>query len=297
MAISTSNFPELLWPGIKSIFGISYKDWPSLYSQVYNIESSTLAFEKVQGVTGFGLAGKKTPGANIPYTQPAQGFQKEYVNETYGIGAIVTREMYEDDQYRYINQLPRLLARSMRQTEETVAWNVVNRAFNTNYTGADGLCLCNSAHKLVLGGTYSNVLATASDLTQTALETAIMQVSDMVDDQGLKIMAHPVKLVIPTGLVMTAKKILNSTQVTGSADNDINPIKGSLQLVVSPYLTDTDAWFLTTDVPNGLTWFWRRRTETTRDGDHDTQVLKFATSARYVCGWTDPRAILGTPGV
>jgi hypothetical protein len=296
MAISTANFPELLWPGIRSIFGISYKDYPIQYPQLFSIETSDKAFEKIQGVTGFGLASKKPQGEPIPYTMPYQGFQKEYVHDTYGIGTVVTREMAEDEQYRYINQLPKLLARSMRLTEETVAWNVLNRAYNSSYTGPDGKVLCATDHPLVRGGVYSNTAASSADLSQTSLESALMNVRKTYDDAGMYIQAMPKSLIIPTGLEMTAKKILNSTQVTGSADNDVNPIRGSLNLIISPYLTDDDSWFLTTDIPNGLTWFWRRRTQAQRENESDTHVMKFATTARYTCGWTDARCIYGVQG-
>lgn len=296
MPISTANFPELLWPGIRSLFGITYKDYPIQYPNLFSIETSDKAFEKIQGVTAFGLASKKPQGQPINYTMPYQGLMKEYVHDTYGIGTVVTREMAEDDQYRYINQLPRLLARSMRLTEETVAWNIINRAFNSSYLGADGKSLCATDHPLVRGGTFANKAASSADLSQTSLEVALTTVRKQYDDAGMYIMANPVKLVIPTGLEITAKKILNSTQVTGSADNDVNVIKGAIDLVISPYLTDDDTWFITTDIPNGLTWFWRRRTQAQREDQNDTHVMKFASTARYTCGWTDPRCIYGVEG-
>lgn len=296
MAITTASFPELLWPGIKEIFGISYQDWPAIWPQFYTVENSTKAFEKVQSVTGIGLAGKKTEGAPIPYAKPYQGFQKEYVHDTYGVGAVVTQEMYEDEQYGYINKLPAMIGRSMRHTEETVATNVINRGFNAAYTGYDGKPLFSTSHLLERGGEWSNTPAASADLSQTSLETALMAIHDFVDGTGLKIFAQAKAILIPTSLEMTCKKILNSTQVSGSADNDINPINGSLKIIMSPYLTDDDSWYLITNVPNGLTWMWRRHTKATRDSEHDTQILKFAATARYTCGWTDPRGIYGVSG-
>lgn len=303
MTIATGNFPELLWPGIAEIWANTYNDFPSLYPRLFQVKKSDKRFEKEQGVTGLPLAGVKDEGSGINYVDPYQGYQKEYVNVTYALGAIVTREMYDDDQYNYINGLPKMLARSLRQTEETIAFNHFNRAFNSAYTGADGRQLCSgggsggTAHPLVGGGTFRNELTTSADLTQTALEQAIQDIMDFVDDQSLKIRVMPKALVVPTQLNFVAQKIIKTPNAVGSADNDINPIPGqNLDLVVSPYLTDTDAWFLTTDVDNGLTWYNRRAAEILRDNEFDTQNLKFATTKRFVSGWTDPRGVFGSPG-
>ena len=296
MTIATGNFPELLWPGIADIWGNTYSDYKPLFTQVFDIKRSDKRFEKEQGVTGLGLASVKNEGSSIAYSDPYQGFQKEYVNATYAAGTTVTREMVEDEQYNYINQLPAMLARSLRQTEETVGFNHLNRGFNTTYTGADGVTLFNASHPLVGGGTFSNQLGTNSDLTQTSLETAIQNLMDFVDDQSLKIRIMPKTLVVPTALNFTAFKLMNTDRAVGSADNDKNPLQGMLKVVVSPYLTDTDAWFIITDCPNGLTWFKRRAAEIKRDNEFDTQNLKMATTARWSSGWTDPRGAYGTPG-
>lgn len=298
MTIATGNFAELLWPGINDIWGDTYKDWEPLYTKIFEVQRSDKAFEKEQGVTGLGLAAVKQQGNSINYDDMFQGFQKEYVNVTYALGATVTREMFEDDQYTYINKIPKFLAKSMRQTEETIAFNHLNRAFNSNFTGADGVSLANASHPLVGGGTFQNQLTTSADLTQTSLEQAIQDLMDWVDDRSLKMRAMPKCLVVPTQLNFTARKILETDYVVGSADNDKNPIPGLFQdLVVSPYLTDTDAWFIVTDVDNGLTWFNRRDAEINRDNEFDTQNLKFATTKRFSSGWTDPRGIYASPGV
>ena len=303
MAVASGNFAELLWPGIAELWGNAYNDYEPLYTKLFSMKSSDKRFEKEQGVTGLGLAAVKDEGSSIPYEDPFQGYQKEYVNVTYALGSSVTREMYEDDQYNYINSIPSMLARSMRQTEETVAFNHLNRAFNSSFTGADGLQLCSgggsggTAHPLVGGGTYTNELATSADLTQTSLETATQNLMDFVDDQNLKIRVMPKCLVVPTALNFTARKILETSYAVGSADNDINPIPGLFQdLVVSPYLTDTDAWFIITDTPNGLTWFTRRAAEIGRDNEFDTENLKFKTSKRWSSGWTDARGVYGSAG-
>lgn len=295
MTVASGNFPELLWPGINTIWGESYNDYEPLYEKIFDVKQSDKRFEKDQQVTGLRLAAVKDEGGSVPFSDPFQGLQKEYVNVTYGLGTTVTREMYEDDMYNYINQLPNMLARSLRQTEETIAFNHLNNGYNTSFTGADGLSLYNSAHTLVGGGTYRNVLATAADLNQDSLETAIQDLMDFVDDQSLKIRVMPKCLVVPTGLNFRARKLLETNYVTQSADNDINPIPGLMtDLVVSPYLTDVDNWFIITDVPNGLTWYQRRNAEITRDNEFDTENLKFKTTERFSSGWTDPRGTFGS---
>lgn len=297
MTVASGNFAELLWPGIHDIWGQKYNDWPALYSKIFNMKRSDKAFEKEQGVTGLGLAAIKEQGGGISYDDPYQGYQKEYVNVTYGLGAIITREMYEDDQYNYINGLPAMLAKSLRQTEETIAFNHLNRAFNASFTGADGATLCSATHNLVGGGSFRNQLATAADLTQTSLEQAVQDLMDWVDDRSLKIRAMPKALVVPTQLNFTARKLMETDHVVGSADNDKNPIPGLFtDLVVSPYLTDTDAWFIVTDVDDGLTWYTRRAAEVGRDNEFDTENLKFKTTMRFSSGWTNPRGVFGTAG-
>ena len=296
MTTATGNFAELLWPGIREIWGNTYNDYKSLYTQVFETVTSDRAFEKYQGVTGLPLAGIKDQGDSIPYVDPFQGFQKEFVNQTFALGSQVTREMYEDDQYNYINGLPKMLARSARQTEETIAWNVINNAFNANFTGADGSILLVATHPLVGGGTYSNLLATASDLTQTSFEVMVQMIMDAVDDQQLKINLTPKTLCVPTAIAIRAEKILTSDLVSGSNDNDKNVVRGKCSLVVSPWLTDNDAWFITTDCPNGLIWQNRRPIAFDRDQHFDTETLKFKMSWRSQCSWVDPRSLYGTPG-
>ena len=297
MTTASGNFAELLWPGIADLWANAYNDYPALYEKMCEIKDSDKRFEKEQGVTGLPLAGVKDEGNAIPYEDPLQGFQKEYVNVTYGLGAIVTREMYDDDMYSFINTIPKMLARSMRQTEETVVHNHLNRGFNSAFTGADGLELFSSVHPLVGGGTFRNELTTAADLTQTSIEQALQDLMDFVDDRSLKIRTMPKCLVVPTQFNFTARKILESANIVGSADNDKNPIPGLFEdLIVSPYLTDSDAWFIITDCPNGLTFFNRRSAEITRDNEFDTENLKFKTTRRWSSGWTDPRGVFGTSG-
>lgn len=296
MTVSTGNFAELLWPGIQVIWGNNYNQWTPLWSRAFDVRESDKAFEKEQGVTGMPLAAIKDQGSPIPYVDPYQGFQKEYVNVTYALGGSVTREMYEDDQYNYINSIPEMLARSMRQTEETVSFAVLNNGFSSSFTGADGKPLFDLTHPLVAGGTYKNRPTTASDLTQTALEQAQIDSLDLVDDQGLKINVQNKMLMVPTALKFTAEKILGTEYEVDTANNTINPVRGSLELLVSPYLTDTDAWFIKTDVPNGLRFYNRRAAEIERDNEFSTQNLLFITTRRFSVGFTDPKGVYGSPG-
>jgi len=297
MTIGTGNFAELLWPGIADKFGTSYNDYPPLYKKIFQIKQSDKRFEKEQGLTGLPLAAVKDEGKNASYSDPFQGFQKEYVNVTYALGTSVTREMHEDDLYNYINDLPKMLARSMHQTEETIAFNHINNAQTSGINGADGVTLASASHPLVAGGTYSNQLATPADLTNTSLETATQNLMDFVDDQGLKIRVMPKCLVVATANNHTAVKLLETDFVVGTADNDKSVIKGLFKdLVVSPWLTDPDAWSIITDVPNGLVWYDRRAAEIVRDNEFDTQNLKMLTTRRFSSGWTDPRGFYFTPG-
>lgn len=296
MTVANGNFSELLWPGINKIWGVSYNEWEPLYSKIFKQKNSDKAFEKEQGVTGLPLAAVKGQGSPIAFVDPYQGFQKEYVNVTYALGASVTREMYEDDQYNYINKLPSMLARSMRITEETLHFNVLNNGFSTELA-ADGLSIFNASHPNVGDGALqSNMPSTASDLTMAALEQACTDIMDWEDDQSLKIMVRPRTLVVPTALWHVAEKILGTDKAVGSADNDINVVRNKMSLVVSPYLTDSDAWFIVTDAEDGLTTYLRRSAEINRDNDFDTQNLKFSTTKRWSQGLTDWHGVYGTAG-
>lgn len=291
MSIGTANFPELLWPGIHDIWGAEYAQYEKLYRKIFEIKKSDKRFEKEQGVTGFGLASIKDEGSPATFDRPYQGLQKEYVHTVYTLGTTVTREMVDDEQYGYINKLPKYLARSLYQTEETIGFNHLNRHSTSGYTGADGVTLASASHPLVAGGTYRNQLANAADLTQTSLETAVQDLMDFVDDQSLKIRVMPVTLVVPTALNFTAKKILETDRAVGSNDNDKNVVKGSMKLIVSPWLTDPDTWFVITDCPDGLTWYDRWPAEMHRENEFDTMNLKMFTSRRFSSGWTNPRGV------
>lgn len=297
----TGSFAELLWPGIAKLWGTSYKDWPSLYTQFFELDTSDKAFEKEQQITGFPIAGIKDEGDETPFSRMYQGAQKEYRHLTYGIGAIITREMAEDDQYNAIKKVPKLLSRSMREVEEVVAHSILNNGFTAPASGGtptvDGVALYSTAHPLINGGTESNTLTVAADLGQTSFENACQDVLDFQDDQGLIHGARVKKLVVPTSYNYLAKKLLETEKVIGSFNNDKNIIAGEgIKLVVSPYLTDTDAWFLITDVDNGLKFYTRREAELDRDNDFETDNLKIKTTKRFSVGNTDFRGSYAVPG-
>lgn len=294
--MTTGNFAELLWPGIKEIYGTNYNNAETMYTKFLEVMDSDKAFEKIQGITGFPLAAVKEQGQEAVFSQMFQGYQAEYLHLTYSIGAVVTREMVEDDQYSQINKIPKLLAESLRQTEEIVGTNVLNNAFST--TGPDGVSLINSAHPLVgTGSTVSNTPSVASDLTQTSLEQGIIDVADFRDDQNLRLNTQVKKIVVPRSLIFTARKILETQYQTQSANNDINIISNmNIEPVITNFLTDQDAWFLITDSPSQLKFFRRRKAEIQKDNDFNTDNLKIKTSTRFSAGFDDWRAVYGTAG-
>jgi phage major head subunit gpT-like protein len=299
--ITTSHFGKALWPGINAWYGKAYEDYPVEYTDLFDTFQSSKAFEEDVMVSSFGLAPVKEEGAAIQYDSEQQGFISRYSHVTYALGFIITREMFDDDQYDIVGQRrAQALARSMRQTKETVAANVYNRAFNSSYTGGDGKELCATDHPNVAGGTWANELTTAADLSEASLEQAIIDMMAWTDDRGLLIAAMPEKLIIPPELVFEAERILESPLRVGTADNDANALKnlGKFRggVTVNHYLTDADAWFIRTNVSNGMKHFERKADSFAEDNDFDTDNAKFKASARYSFGWSDPRGIFGSPG-
>lgn len=300
--VHTTGFaPELLYPGLAEIWGLDYEQYPTKYTKFLKIESSDKAFEKEQGMSGFTVAGVKEQGNSVGFARLTQGFQKEYVHITYGIGAIVTREMMEDDQYNVISQIPSLLAEAMRRTEETVGTAPLNNAFDASVVGADGQSLCSTAHPNAGsgGGTQSNRPATASDLTQTSLEQAYIDIENFRDENNQRIsMPEKKRLIVSRSDMFNAQKILKTQYKVGSADNDVNILANSnIELVMTNYLTDQDAWFLQNGIRNGLKFKQRRKADIERDNDRvGTQNLAIVTTERFSVGWTDWRDIYGSPG-
>lgn len=299
--ITTANFAKLLWPGINAIYGNAYKDYPEEWSKLgFQTNKSTRAYEEDVGVSSFGLAAVKSEGGPISYDTERQAFTTRYNHVVYALGFIITREMYEDDQYSYIGKRKATaLARSMRQTKEIVAANIFNRATTAGYTGGDGVTLLNASHVNVASGTYSNMPTTAADLSEAALEQAAIDIAAFRDDRGLLIAAKPKKLIIAPANQFEAKRILGTDGRPGTELNDLNAIKtmGIIpEVTVNHYLTDSDAWFIVTDVPDGLKYFERRGDQFEMDNDFDTENAKYKATARYSFGWTDPRGVYGSMG-
>ena len=298
--INSGSFAKALWPGVNAWYGRAYDQYPEEYTKLFTKQTSTKAFEEDVGVSSFGLAVQKSEGAPISYDSERQGFITRYQHAVYALGFIITREMMEDDQYDIIGKRKAEgLAFSMRQTKEVLGANVYNRAFNSLYTGGDGVSLINAAHPNIKGGTWSNQIATAADLSEAALEQACIDIAGFTNDAGLLIAVRPEKLVIPRQLIFEAKRILGTEGRVGTDNNDLNAIKtlGSIPTVVTNhFLTDTDAWFIGTNVQNGMKYMERRADSFDMDNDWDTENAKFKATARYSFGWTDPRALYGSQG-
>lgn len=306
--IATSSFAKALWPGVNKWYGDTYNQYPVEWEKLFEKNTSRKAFEEDVGGSYFGLASVKAEGAPITYDTSRQGFTSRYNHVVYALGFIITREIYEDDQYDVVGKLKaQSLAFSMRQTKEIIAANVYNRAFNTSYLGGDGATLIASAGgggsasaPNIAGGTYTNGVAVAADLSEAALEQACIDIASMTNDRGLKIAVRPKTLIIPKELMFEASRILKGEMQVNSSENNINVLKamGSIpEVVVNHYLTDTDAWFIRTDVANGLKYFERRADEFGMDEDFDTENAKYKATSRYSFGWTDRRSIYGSPGV
>lgn len=296
--ITSSSFAKALWPGVNAWYGRTYKDYPTEYTQIFETYKSGKAYEEDVGLTSFGLASVKPEGGSINYDTERQGFTTRYTHITYGMGFIITREMVEDDQYDVAaSRKAKALARSMRQTKEILGANVLNGA--TSGTGADGVPLLSASHVNVTGGTWSNSAGTV-DISEAALEDAQIAIAALTDDRGLLIAAKPRKLIIPPASFFEAKRILGSDLRVGTANNDPNVLRteGIIpEIVVNHYLTDTDCWFIITDVPDGLKHFERRADAFEMDNDFDTENAKFKATARYSFGYTDPRGVYGSMGV
>jgi len=299
--ITSSSFAKLLWPGLNSIYGKSYNDYPVEWDKLFEKNTSDRAYEEDLGLSSFGLASVKTEGAPITYDTERQGFTSRYNNVVYALGFIITREIYEDDQYGKVGaQKAKALARSMRQTKEIVGAGIYNNAFaGSGKLGGDGKTMIATDHLNVAGGTFSNRIATDSDLSEAALEQAVIDIAGFRDDRGLLIAARPEKLVIPYQLQFEAKRILGADGRVGTDLNDPNVIKDMgifSNVVINHYLTDPDAWFILTNVKDGVKYFERRGDQFEMDNDFDTENAKFKATARYAFGWSDPRAVYGSPG-
>ena len=298
--INSSSFAKALWPGINAWYGKEYNEYPVEWTELFDKFTSNRAFEEDVGVSSFGLAVVKPEGASISYDSERQAFTTRYSHVVYALGFMITREMMDDDLYDVVGQRKATgLAYSMRQTKEIVLANIYNRAFNAAYTGGDGKEMIATDHPNVAGGTWSNELATAADLSEASLEQASIDIQGFTNDRGLLIGVRPQKLIITPAQEFEVKRILGTDGRVGTANNDLNALKtmGIIpSVVVNHYLTDSDAWFIRTNVKNGLKYWERRGDSFDMDNDWDTENAKFKATARYSAGWTDPRAIYGSPG-
>ena len=305
--IASSSFAKALWPGVNAWYGKAYSEYPVEFTKLFDSNKSTRQFEEDVGVTSFGLANIKGEGSPISYDTERQAFITRYNHIVYALGFVITREIMEDDQYDVVGQRKAQgLAFSMRQTKEIVAANVYNRAFNTSYLGGDGATLIASAggggsssHANFAGGTWTNGVAVASDLSEAALEQAMIDIAGFTNDRGLLISVRPKTLIIARQNIFEAKRLTAPDGRPGVDTNDVNALKalGMVpEVVVNHYLTDPDAWFIRTDVPHGMKYFERRADQFEMDNDFDTENAKFKATARYSFGWTDPRGLYGSPG-
>lgn len=298
--ITTGNHPKALWPGINAWFGVSYKQRPLEFPAVFDESSSTQAYEEDVEASTFGLAPSKNEAGAITYDSHSQGYTKRYTNVTYGLGYIVSGEELEDNQYEKVSKSrAQSLAFSMRQTQEIVMANNLNNAFDTNYTGGDGKPLISATHTS-LNGSWSNTLSTAADLSEASLEDMFINIMNATNSRGLKIALTPQKLIVPPNEAFNATRIVKSDLQNDTANNATNAMRSMGLLpegvMVYHYLTDTDAWFVKTDCPEGLKYFNRRSVTFTKDNDFDTDSAKAKATMRFSTGWTDPRACFGSAG-
>jgi hypothetical protein len=301
MAISRSQLVKELEPGLNALFGLEYSRYENEHAEIFITETSDRAFEEEVMLTGFNGAEVKQEGAPVVFDQASEAYTSRYTHETIALAFAITEEAIEDNLYdRLASRYTRALARSMANTKQVKAAAVLNNAFNSAFTGGDGKELIATDHPLANGGTFSNELATPADLNETSLEQSLIDIAAFVDERGLRIAIQGRKLIIPKELQFTAERLMKTPLRVGTADNDINAIKNMGMIPegyrVNHFLTDTDAYFIMTDAPNGLKHFVRSPIKTAIEGDFDTGNVRFKARERYVFGFSDPRGIFGSPG-
>lgn len=301
MAISRAQLFKELLPGLNALFGLEYKKYDDEHSEIFETENSERSFEEELKLSGFGAAPVKLEGAAISYDDAQEAWTARYVHETIAMGFAITEEAIEDNLYDSLSaRYTKALARGMAYTKQVKAAAILNNGFNPAFPGGDGVELFSAAHPLMGGGVNANEPAVAADLNETALENAVIEIAAWTDERGLLIAARPRKLVIPPALQFVATRLLQTELRVSTADNDINALKtnGSIPegYRINHYLTDPDAWFLTTDVPNGLKHFSRVPLKTGMDTDFDTGNYRYKARERYSFGWSDPLGIYGSEG-
>jgi hypothetical protein len=301
MAISRSQLLKELLPGLNALFGLEYARYGEQHKEIYETETSERSFEEETKLSGFSAAPVKNEGAAIAYDNAQEAFTARYTHETIALGFSITEEAIEDNLYDSLSsRYTKALARGMAYTKQVKAAAILNTGFAGGPTYGDGVTLFSTAHPLVSGGVNSNRPATAADLNETSLENAVIQIAAWTDERGLLIAAKPKKLVVPPALQFVATRLLETELRVGTADNDINAIKNNGSIpggyTVNNFLTDTNAWFLLTDVPNGLKHFVRSPLANSMDGDFDTGNVRYKARERYSFGVSDPLGVYGSPG-
>ena len=301
MAISRAQLLKELLPGLNALFGLEYAKYGEEAAEIFETESSDRSFEEETKLSGFGAAPVKNERAAIAYDNAQEAWTARYNHETISMGFSVTEEAIEDNLYDSLSaRYTKALARAMAYTKQVKGAAILNNAFDSDYTYGDGKELCATDHPLVSGGTNSNEPSTAADLNETSLEAAVIQVAGWTDERGLLIAAKPRKLVVPADLQFVATRLLDSELRVNTADNDINALRNNGSIpegyTVNHYLTDTNAWFVLTDVPNGLKHFVRTPMQTSMDADFDTGNSRYKARERYSFGVSDPLGIFGSPG-
>ena len=300
MVISRMQLVKELEPGLNALFGLEYDRYENQTAEIFETESSDRAFEEEVMLGGFANASVKPEGQGVTYDDAQETYTARYTNETVALAFALTEEAVEDYLYDKIStRYTKALARSMANTKQVKGSNIINNSTTSGYTGGDGALLVSASHP-TLSGNQTNVLTTAADLNETSLEAALIQISQMKDERGLKIALRGMKLILPVNLQFVAERLLNSAGRVGTADNDINAIKSMGMVpqgyVINNFLTDTDAWYVKTDAPNGLKHFNRAPIRTAMEGDFDTGNVRYKARERYSFGWSDWRGIFGTPG-
>ena len=301
MAISRAQLLKELLPGLNALFGLEYAKYGEEHKEIYETETSERSFEEETKLSGFSAAPVKNEGSAIAYDNAQEAWTARYTHETIAMGFSITEEAVEDNLYDSLSsRYTKALARGMAYTKQVKAAYVLNNAFTGGPTYGDGVVLCSTAHPLVSGGTNSNTPSTPADLNETSLENAVIQIAAWTDERSLLIAAKPRKLIVPPSLMFVATRLLETELRVSTADNDINALKNNGSIpegyTVNHFLTDTNAWFLLTDVPNGLKHFVRTPMSTGMDGDFDTGNVRYKARERYSFGVSDPLGIFGSPG-
>lgn len=301
MAISRAQLLKELLPGLNALFGLEYKRYPDEHKEIYEVESSERSFEEETKLSGFSAAPVKAEGSAIAYDNAQEAWTARYNHETIAMGFSITEEAVEDNLYDSLSsRYTKALARAMAYTKQVKAAYILNQGFSPAVTYGDGVALFSTLHPLVSGGFNSNRPAVAADLNETSLEAAVIQIAAWTDERGLLIAAKPKKLIIPPALMFVATRLLETELRVGTTDNDLNAIKNNGAIpggyTVNHWLTDTNGWFLTTDVPNGMKHFVRASLENKMDGDFDTGNVRYKARERYSFGVSDPLGIFGSPG-